>query len=241
MVAGFEEIYNTAHLHSAIVYVTPLDKLEGRAEAIQAERERKLRAARDPKAYVSDPDNLSAYDDRARDVSLVVDRLDRLSGVGVDAARIDTEHVGIAGHSFGAHTAMLCGGLSMVGVTGLAEPRADALLLMSPQGTGKAITPASYATITLPTLVVTGQPSSPGRSRDGGPIGPAGSPAAASTLPSRSTTATARRPCSSISERSSASAWASAPPASTTRRRKASRRSSPRARTTASEADRETR
>ena len=42
MVAGLEEIYNTARLHSAIVYVTPLDKLEGRAEAILAERERKL-------------------------------------------------------------------------------------------------------------------------------------------------------------------------------------------------------
>ena len=38
--------YNTTRLHSAIGYVTPLDKLEGRAEAILAERERKLAAAR---------------------------------------------------------------------------------------------------------------------------------------------------------------------------------------------------
>jgi len=47
MVAGFKEIYNTQRLHSAIGYVTPLDKLEGRAEAILAERERKLQAARE--------------------------------------------------------------------------------------------------------------------------------------------------------------------------------------------------
>ncbi len=50
MVAGFEEIYNTVRLHSAIGYVTPLDKLEGRAEAILAERERKLLAARERRA-----------------------------------------------------------------------------------------------------------------------------------------------------------------------------------------------
>jgi len=38
--------YNTQRLHSAIGYITPLDKLEGRADAIQAERQRKLIAAR---------------------------------------------------------------------------------------------------------------------------------------------------------------------------------------------------
>jgi putative transposase len=39
--------YNTARLHSGIGYVTPADKLAGRAEAIWAERERKLAAARE--------------------------------------------------------------------------------------------------------------------------------------------------------------------------------------------------
>ena len=38
--------YNTRRLHSAIGYVTPLDKLEGRAEAIWAARDAKLAAAR---------------------------------------------------------------------------------------------------------------------------------------------------------------------------------------------------
>ena len=39
--------YNTRRLHSAIGYITPKDKLEGRAEAILAARDAKLAAARE--------------------------------------------------------------------------------------------------------------------------------------------------------------------------------------------------
>ena len=46
-VAGFVAHYNTRRLHSAIGYVTPQDKLEGRAETIHAARDRKLAAARE--------------------------------------------------------------------------------------------------------------------------------------------------------------------------------------------------
>jgi transposase InsO family protein len=50
IVANFVERYNTVRLHSAIGYITPKDKLEGRAEAILAERERKLAGARERRA-----------------------------------------------------------------------------------------------------------------------------------------------------------------------------------------------
>ena len=46
IVAGFVTHYNEVRLHSAIGYVTPKDKLEGRAEAILALRRQKLQAAR---------------------------------------------------------------------------------------------------------------------------------------------------------------------------------------------------
>ena len=61
IVANFVERYNTVRLHSAIGYVTPLDKLEGRAEAILAERERKLQAARERRARMrrSSSENLT--------------------------------------------------------------------------------------------------------------------------------------------------------------------------------------
>lgn len=46
VVAGFVRHYNQVRLHSAIGYVTPADKLAGRAERIWQERDAKLEAAR---------------------------------------------------------------------------------------------------------------------------------------------------------------------------------------------------
>jgi transposase InsO family protein len=47
---GFVRRYNEERLHSAIGYVTPLDKLTGRDPEIFAERDRKLEAAREERA-----------------------------------------------------------------------------------------------------------------------------------------------------------------------------------------------
>ena len=46
IMARYSTRYNEERLHSAIGYITPQDKLEGRAEAIQQERQAKLEAAR---------------------------------------------------------------------------------------------------------------------------------------------------------------------------------------------------
>jgi len=45
LVAAFVTHYNTVRLHSAIAYITPADKLAGRAEAIWTARRQKLTAA----------------------------------------------------------------------------------------------------------------------------------------------------------------------------------------------------
>jgi transposase InsO family protein len=47
LVAGYVEYYNTGRLHSAIGYVTPKDKLEGREQIIFDARDHKLEAARE--------------------------------------------------------------------------------------------------------------------------------------------------------------------------------------------------
>ena len=47
VVSRYVDHYNVCRLHSAIGYVTPIDKLEGRASAIHDERDRKLEAARE--------------------------------------------------------------------------------------------------------------------------------------------------------------------------------------------------
>ncbi len=50
IVEEYVEYYNTKRLHSAIGYVAPQDKLEGREETIFAERDRKLQEARERRA-----------------------------------------------------------------------------------------------------------------------------------------------------------------------------------------------
>jgi putative transposase len=47
VVSGFVAQYNGRRLHSAIGYITPKDMLEGRADRIHEERDRKLEAARE--------------------------------------------------------------------------------------------------------------------------------------------------------------------------------------------------
>ena len=46
VVAAFVQQYNQQRLHSAIGFITPADKLAGRAETIWAARDQKLEAAR---------------------------------------------------------------------------------------------------------------------------------------------------------------------------------------------------
>jgi hypothetical protein len=43
---GYVEHYNSVRLNSAIGYITPRDMLAGNQQEIQAERDRKLKAAR---------------------------------------------------------------------------------------------------------------------------------------------------------------------------------------------------
>ena len=47
LATDFVDHYNNKRLHSAIGYITPKDKLAGRAEIILAERDAKLAAARE--------------------------------------------------------------------------------------------------------------------------------------------------------------------------------------------------
>jgi len=49
LVAQFVEYYNHVRLHSAIGFIAPDDKLNGREAVISAERDRKLAEAREQK------------------------------------------------------------------------------------------------------------------------------------------------------------------------------------------------
>jgi transposase InsO family protein len=56
LVTEFVTHYNTERLHSAIGYIAPRDKLEGRGETIWTERRRKLAEARFRRAQAASPD-----------------------------------------------------------------------------------------------------------------------------------------------------------------------------------------
>jgi hypothetical protein len=58
MVEGFIHHYNNLRLHSAIGYIAPVDKLNGRDQEIFKERDRKLEKAREQRKKK----RLRAYD-----------------------------------------------------------------------------------------------------------------------------------------------------------------------------------
>jgi predicted dienelactone hydrolase len=104
---------------------------------------------------INDPDNLR---NRPRDISFVIDELFRRSDLSKIA---DLNHIGVAGHSFGAFTAMAIGGmlvdLSEGKKQSLRDPRVKAVLPMSPEGPGTmGISPGAWDQFAVPVLFFTG-------------------------------------------------------------------------------------
>ena len=94
---------------------------------------------------------------RAEDVSFALDRL-LLEPIGI--ARIDAQRIGVAGHSFGANTALLTSGARFKDggqVLSYTDPRIKAAVIMSPPSLPSSYDPAFvYSSITVPTLHLTG-------------------------------------------------------------------------------------
>ena len=108
---------------------------------------------------LNDPQKIG---DRVADVVLVLDSLDDLpklvSGL---KDKIDKEKVGVGGHSFGAYTAMLVGGVTadLGGEKGksFGDKRVKCILPISGQGTGQqGLTDMSWAALKVPMMVFTG-------------------------------------------------------------------------------------
>ena len=68
--AIFVKAYNERRLHSAIGFVTPADKLAGLEDAIHAERDRKLEAAREGRRLQREQARNQQLDERSRDTGL---------------------------------------------------------------------------------------------------------------------------------------------------------------------------
>ena len=103
------------------------------------------------------------WENRARDISLVLDSLSRIEDESpLLRGRLDHRTIGVGGHSYGAYTTMLIGG-AVLDPPGRAadvswgDERADALLVMSGQGVGRlGLTEHSWDGFSLPMMVMSG-------------------------------------------------------------------------------------
>lgn len=109
---------------------------------------------------LSDESNLI---NRPLDVSFVLDQVERAAQNQVHRlhGRVDMEHVGVGGHSFGAYTTMaVCGttiDLANKQDRSFRDERVDAGLAMSSQGPGRlGLDDESWASIALPMFYMTG-------------------------------------------------------------------------------------
>ena len=83
----------------------------------------------------------SLWQSRPQDISFVLDSMPALKKrIPALAGKLDAEHIGVGGHSMGAFTADAIAGalvdLPTHPATNFADPRAKAVLLLSPQGPG---------------------------------------------------------------------------------------------------------
>ena len=107
---------------------------------------------------------------RVEDIKYLLDHIDQIvDKVPALKSRIDTTRIGVGGHSYGAYTSMLIGGVTVdLGgkkARSFADPRVRCIMPVSGQGTGQqGLTETSWSSLKLPMLTMTG-------SRDQGATG----------------------------------------------------------------------
>jgi dienelactone hydrolase len=119
---------------------------------------------------INDP---RGWENRPKDISFVLNSLPRIEQLAPAlSGMLDTRHIGVGGHSFGAYTAGLIGGTTIVipgrdGQQSFADERASAILLLSPEGENRmGLTARSWDSFRRPMLLMYG-------SKDFGPDGEA--------------------------------------------------------------------
>ena len=106
--------------------------------------------------------NPALWESRPRDISFLLDSLaglqKRVAGLN---GKIDTSRIGVAGHSMGSYTAEAISG-ALVDLPSrpgqnFSDPRAKAILCLSPSGPGQfGLTAHSFSNISLPFMGITG-------------------------------------------------------------------------------------
>ncbi|MFN9627691.1 MAG: alpha/beta hydrolase family protein [Planctomycetota bacterium] len=110
----------------------------------------------------NDLNNTNKISGRVADLVLVLDKLEDLPSLAPGLkGKIDSQRIGVAGHSFGAYTAMLIGGVTTdfgqeKGKSFL-DKRVKCILPISAQGTGQqGLTEQSWDALRMPMMTITG-------------------------------------------------------------------------------------
>ena len=93
---------------------------------------------------------------RLQDVVFALDEIARRKTIDKAWRFVRADAVGVAGHSFGAHTTLGVGGQSYPGHVGMKEPRIAALIALSPTVPAVGDAKRAFAQVTQPTLCITG-------------------------------------------------------------------------------------
>ena len=93
---------------------------------------------------------------RLQDVLFALDEIARRKAIDKSWRFVRDDAVGMAGHSFGAHTTLGVGGQSYPGHPGIKEPRIAALIALSPALPARGDPVQAFAAVKKPTLCITG-------------------------------------------------------------------------------------
>lgn len=144
------------------------------ADSIVQRRKSGDEALRFPQAVREALKNPALWESRPQDISFLLNTLpDLQKRVGGLSDKLDLDRIGVAGHSMGSYTAEALGGalVDLPGhpATSFSDPRAKAILCLSPQGPSQfGLTAHSFDKIALPFMGITGSLDS---------LGPVASPA----------------------------------------------------------------
>lgn len=111
-----------------------------------------------PAEQIWDRERETQWQNRAADVELVINSLDKIESDFPElAGKMDHAKIGVAGHGYGAFTALLVGGMR-AGTVQAADSRVRAVVAFSPPGIAEnhGTTAQSWANLRVPVLFMTG-------------------------------------------------------------------------------------
>jgi len=153
-----------------VIHPTHADGMGRPANEPKQERERESFSRAGPRGLLGRINDPKEIKDRVADLVLILDNLEDLSkSVPGLMGKIDAKRIGVGGHSFGAYTAMLIGGvtadLGKDHSKSFLDARVKCILPISGQGSGQqGLTEKSWRALKLPMMTITG-------SRDRGAAG----------------------------------------------------------------------